>query len=170
MLDIPLLILEGLSGCLSLPWPKSGPETQCVQWDALVWEFELTVGWLKENASDLCHWDALRKPFHGSCSLESRVGGDGGSVGPVFFFRCYLHTRTLAWSFGQVPTNSILLSWFSHGRGRVPQDCADNKGEEDSWIRRSHDLETALEHLFFGSFLMTTCFHVLIEAQTFIES
>lgn len=89
-----------------------------------------------------CQWFApLRCPgklFHGSYSLESGVYS-----GPAFFFRCFMHSRTLTWSFAQGLTNSILLFWFSHGRGRVPQDCADNEGGrllnyEELWSRNHY--------------------------------
>lgn len=75
------------SGCSSLPWPRCGLVTQFVQSDTLLWEFKSRVGQLKGKVSDLPHWDALRKLFHGSHSLESGEGQGEELLWSCFFFR-----------------------------------------------------------------------------------
>lgn len=88
------------SGCSSLPWPRCGLVTRFVQSDALLWEFKSRVGQLKDNVSDLSHWDALRKLFHGSRSSESGEGVRRGIPVLFFLFRHFLHRRTLTWYLG----------------------------------------------------------------------
>lgn len=111
---ITSLISKGLADGPSILWPKGGLVTQSVQLDTFLWEFELIMGRLKET-----WWFApLRCPEE--TVLRFLLRGKGSYSGPVFFFRYFLHPKTLTWSFVCSRTDKfhiivLVLPWKRQG-------------------------------------------------------